>query len=549
MGEINASAQRGPERETTIIVPFTEYEWWLIRWADNAILCRVLVDHEGVPLPEEVQRYCTPEVYDQWVNTPPCVIGEHGVDFAQECPGLYFHFISSQQTEREMLIELPPPAVYVSLEGCSPVPPENLCPTIPNLLLTGEEPLPNEQITAIRGFIEANPFSCEASTCSIPLVPTNMEGVEVEFWGESSFGDTTERYKAEVRVIDTGVADQPGGGGWYVDVISSQWRGAALASCARTWQAFPPLGGPPEWLSTPSSPELLASDNALFYLAGRLISQELVDVSACPTGGLLPNGYADSCGLEKARPLVADWQNQFDTRILEVSMETSVPAHLMKNLFLQESQFWPGVFRVPNELGLGQITDNGAETILLWNKPFFNQFCPLVFTEDTCQRGYLRLPDSEKAMLRGALALQAKTDCPDCPTGIDLSNANLSVRFFADTLLANCEQVSQIVFNATARMAGEVSNYEDLWRLTIANYHAGPGCLSYAVFTSWQGDGVLTWDQVSENFTPACEGAVPYVDKITNVPLVSTLGEIQPTLTAPPATSAVTPTPAGTPYP
>jgi hypothetical protein len=247
-----------------------------------------------------------------------------------------------------------------------------------------------------------------------------------------------------------------------------------------------------------------------------LIAQGRVDASTCPTGGLQPNGYADACGLEKARPVVDEWQDRFDSRIVEVSKESGVPGQLMKNLFAQESQFWPGVFRVPYEFGLGQITDHGADTVLLWNETFFDQFCPLVLAEDSCEKGYLGLLADEKALLRGALAVTAKADCPECPQGIDLSNTNFSISLFANTLKANCAQVAQIVYNASAKAAGSTSSYEDLWRFTVANYHAGPGCVSYAIYMTWQLEQNLTWEGVARNFTPACQGVVPYVEKITD---------------------------------
>jgi hypothetical protein len=507
------AANGDPVRTTTITIPFTEYEWWLIRWSDNAIVCVLRIDHEGLPTAADVRTHCGQELYNQWIATPGCAIGAG--DSTVACQGLYMHLVTFQQKERQVLVELPPPAVYVNLEGCTPIPPENRCASIPNLLLIGDEPLPNERITAIRGFLNGAPFVCEGESCSIPLVPTPLEGVTVEFWAESSFGDESKRYTALVRVIDTGVTNVPGSAGWYVDVVSSQWSGAELASCVRIWKALPPVGTPPTWLSTPSSGELMASERPYFYLAGRLISQGVVIASECPNGGLLPNGYANTCGLELARPVVEEWQNQFDERIVQVAQETGIPAQLMKNLFAQESQFWPGVFRVPHEYGLGQITSNGADTILLWNRSFFEQFCPLIFAEDACARGYLRLPDQEKAILRGALALQAKADCPECPAGINLNNTVYSIQLFAHTLQANCEQVRQIVQNATQRSAGSVASYEDLWRLTIANYHAGPGCVSYAVHTAWGVSGRLTWEGISTRFTEPCQGVVPYVDKIT----------------------------------
>jgi hypothetical protein len=530
-GGIKAIAQ-SPNRATTLIVAYTEYEYWLLRWSDNEILCGILIDHEGLPTAEEVAKACGAEIAEEWSNTPPCSTSEKG-EAATRCNGFYLHLVSFEDKEREVVVELPPPAAWISLEGCQPAPPENRCSEIPNLLLTGEEPLPNETILSIEGILDGNPFLCEASACSLKLESTPPEGILLEFWANSSFGDATERYTAQVRVLDTGVSEAPGGSGWYVDVISSQWSGPPIASCALIWEAFPPAGPPPDWLATPEQNKLLASDAPYYYLAGRLIAQGLVAAAECPSGGLLPNGYADACGLEKASSFVTEWQNQFDARILAVAQETGVPAQLMKNLFAQESQFWPGIFRVPHEYGLGQITDNGADSILLWNRSFFKQFCPLVLAEDSCAGGYLKLSADNQALLRGALAVQAKADCSDCPTGIDLTNVDFSVSLFAETLKANCQQVGQLVFTATQQHAGVVSNYEDLWRFTIANYHAGPGCVSYALHTAWERSGVLTWEEVSQQFTETCQGVVPYVEKIAPLDIPgefnpSALPDIQP---------------------
>ncbi|HSF82524.1 MAG TPA: hypothetical protein VLA49_14915 [Anaerolineales bacterium] len=395
------------------------------------------------------------------------------------------------------------------------MPPENLCEKLPKLLLTGEEPLPNEQIIAIEGLYNNQPFACEGSSCAIPLRVTPKDGVVVEFTAKSSYGDTSRAFKAQVRVIESGVSPVPRGSGWYVDVLSSQWSGAQPASCSQTWGAFPPVGGLTGWLSTPDHSKLLSSNQPYYYLAGRLIAQGIVDASSCPTGGLQSNGYADACGLETAKPTLETWQNQFDARIVAVAKESGVPATLMKNLFAQESQFWPGMFRVPYEFGLGQITDNGADTILQWNPSLYDQICSLILAPDTCKRGYLHLKSDEQAMLRGALAAQARADCPGCQQGLDLTNVDFSVSLFANTLLANCEQVAQIVYNATGQIAGTVSSYEDLWRLTIANYHAGPGCLSYAVHMAWNlNRNKVLWDEVSTQFTAPCQGVIPYLEKI-----------------------------------
>ncbi len=498
-------------RQTTVVMTYTEYLWWVIRYADNALLCEVPIDHEGLPTLREVSQACGAQVADVWWHTPLCKPNKP----LERCEGVYLHLALTTPKEREVVITLPTPVVWLSLEGCAPKPPENFCQQIPSLLLQAEEPLPNERILAVQGTIDGDYFYCEGEVCLLPLRPTPLQGVTVEFWADSSYGDSSERFVAQVRVVDSGVSAAPGGAGWYVDVISPQWKGQTLVSCARIWEAFPPPGMPPQWLSTPEHFELLSTGAPYYYLAGRLISAGVVDASICPSGGLEPNGYANACGLEVARPLVEEWQNQFDARILEVANETGVPAQLLKNLFAHESQFWPGMYRVPFEFGLGQITDQGVDVVFLWNESFFRQFCPLVLSEEACARGYLKMGVDERALLRGALAVQAHADCLDCPLGIDLSNAYFSISLFANTLLANCAQVARTVYSATSQMAGRVATYEDLWRFTIANYHAGPGCVSFAIHRAWQMERALTWEAVAAHFTEPCQGAVPYVEEIT----------------------------------
>ncbi len=509
-GVFHVSADGSP-RQTKIVVPYTQYEWWLLDWETNSILCQILIDHEGLPTLDEVTKSCGSVLAATWEKTPLCKRG----NAAGNCDGVYLHLVSVQPMTKDVILEMPPSVVWIDLVGCTPIPPENRCPTIPSLRLVGEEPLPNEQIVSIEGVYNGVPFQCPGAECLLQLQPTPLQGVLIEFWANSSYGDTSERYTALVRVLDTGVSSVPSNSGWYVDVISTQWRGAPVASCARIWEAFPPAGPPRDWLTTPEYSELIASDQLYFYLAGRLIAEGQVDASDCPTSGLLPNGYADACGIEKARSLLIEWQNQFDMRIVEEAQKTGVPAQLMKNLFAQESQFWPGVFRVPYELGLGQITDKGTDSIFLWNPEFYYQFCPLVLSEDTCQSGYLSLTAEQKALLRGALASQAGVDCVECPAGVDLDKAQFSISLFAQSLVANCSQVNQTIYTATRLKSGQVARYEDLWRFTVANYHAGPGCLSYAIHSAWQGFYPLTWDDVSAYFTPACQGVVPYVNEIT----------------------------------
>ena len=505
-------------RQASIIITFTRYEWWLLRWSDNQILCHVYIDHEGLPTANEILTDCGGTIYTQWLATHPCTGLDQGFLPPSGCTGLYLYFIGSAPAEKEIKVNLPPSQVFVSLSGCNPIAPENLCPTIPKLHFEGDEPLPNEQITAIHVKMDDIETVCQGSTCDVQMRPTRLTGQTIEFWADSSFGDSSVIFTAMVRVIDSGVSTSITTGGWYVDVISSQWRGNEIATCAQVWKAFPPVGGTPPWLSTPEDSAFLATEEPYAYLAGRLIAQGVVNASSCSGGGLLSNGYADNCGLDLAMPEVIVWQNQFDDQIMTVAIDTKVPAQLLKNLFAQESQFWPGVFRKPNEFGLGQITDNGADALLIWNPSFFNQFCPLVLSEDQCANGYLKLDTTNQALLRGALATSANADCKDCAFGIDLTRVETSINLVAHTLLANCEQVAQIMYNATGKVAGEVSSYEELWKYTLANYHVGPGCLSYALYTSWTARAIMDWDHITTFLTEPCETVIPYVTQITTSP-------------------------------
>jgi hypothetical protein len=106
-------------------------------------------------------------------------------------------------------------------------------------------------------------------------------------------------------------------------------------------------------------------------------------------------------------------------------------------------------------------------------------------------------------------------DCSDCQTGIDLSHANLTINLFAQTLKANCVQTGQIISNHTGLTPGKVSIYEDLWKYTLVNYHAGPGCLSDAIKDVRKSNQPIHWANIANKLNTFCPGSVEYVDKVT----------------------------------
>lgn len=500
----------GPDRVATITVDATQYTWWMAYWKNNKTVCSIVIDHDGPPTLGDVYSNCDQTVYDTWSTQKPCINSA-----SRNCDGYYVYLVDTKPIKKQVAVKLPPAVVWLSLENCDAVSRSgtNICETTPILVLQGEEPLPNEHITRIEGTMNGIPFACDP-TCKLQLAPTDPTGVSLRFWAWSSYGDSSHIFTAQVRVASAN-AGNPDQASFYVDVLSSQWKGVKIASCAATWNTFPPVGGPPAWLSTPKDPSELNTEIPYNYLSANLILQGVVDAGMCPDGGLLPDGGANQCGQEAARGAVDQWQNQFDSLIMNTAETTGVPAQLLKNLFARESQFWPGVFRASADAGLGQLTPNGADTALVWNPSFFDQYCPLVLSGQACSKGYLNLEPADQELLRQALVSSVNATCENCPLGIDLSQASFSVGVFAHTLLASCEQTGQVIQNNTGQLPGAVASYEDLWKFTLVDYNAGAGCLGLAVNQAWSTEQKLTWDTVSSNFTDVCVPAKKYVDDIS----------------------------------
>ncbi len=512
----------GPKRSVLISTDYSIYEWHLRDWKNSDLVCQIYTESDALPDYSEVLYYCGQKVQKQWMETGACVYDDK-INKPEDCPGLYMHLMHVTPSKKDVEIMLPSAEVWISISGCEKTSQQNHCSQVPYLRLQATEPLPNEQIIQIVGRINNAGFTCPGAICDLPLSPTGMNGSLVEFWAESSYGDASPVFTAQVRVIPWGDFANPDGNPtdkptYYVDVLSSQWLGEGVSTCSTIWQAFLPVDGPPRWLRTPSTVEELYTTREYFLLAGLLIKQGVVDAKACPNGGLEANGAATPCGMDLARPHVKEWQNQFDAEIIRVATQSGVPAQMMKNIFSRESQFWPGIYDRVYEAGLGHLSEQGADTVLLWNPSFYSQFCPLILSEETCQRGFGNLDLDQQALLRGALVQQVNAQCTDCPAGIDLTQANFSISVFARSLLANCEQVGRILYNSTGRQAGQVASYEDLWKFTLVNYHAGPGCLANALQRTINYKEPLTWEKVYPNLEEGCRTGFDYVQDVASLP-------------------------------
>lgn len=514
-GSAASAPPPGPDRFKSVVVKYTSYTWFMVAYRKNDIVCKIVVDYEGKPDLKDVYIDCGDALTNEWVAQPPCM----NYDRPNNCKGYYIYLVSAESKQKDVAVELPPPVVWLDVSGCSPVTSlsTSICEYIPKLKLTAQEPLPGYEVSSIEGRLNGQGFSCPGDTCELDLQPTPPKGVLLEFWANSTYGDSSKKFTAQTRVTEASLGN-PDAPAWFVDVRSSQWTGVPSASCADTWQVFPPIGGTPQWLSTPSDASGLASSVPYNYLAANLIRRGLADVSACDDRGLLPDRRsASACGLDAAQGAVTAWQNRFDDLILQVARQTGVPAQMLKNLFARESQFWPGMVLPDGDTGLGQLTQNGADTALLWNPSFYQSFCPLVLSQQTCEEDYMSLEPEVQELLQQALVNSVDATCADCPLGIDLDRANYSVTVFAHTLMANCQQASQVIWNYSGRKMPDQLDitFEDMWKFTLVNYNAGGGCLADALQQTVDKKVALTWENVSQYLAPACRSAIRYVNDIS----------------------------------
>ena len=117
--------------------------------------------------------------------------------------------------------DLPEATVSGTLDGC--ILQNGWCVTPPHADISGSEPLAGQEIIAIEGTLNGQPFLCPAATCSVPLV----EGENaISFWALSSYGDSS-RMGMLLAYVDTrapGISGQAAGtvgeNGWFLSDVT-----------------------------------------------------------------------------------------------------------------------------------------------------------------------------------------------------------------------------------------------------------------------------------------------------------------------------------------
>jgi hypothetical protein len=267
----------------------------------------------------------------------------------------------------------------------------------------------------------------------------------------------------------------------------------------------------PDSLQTEVETDDLHTDKRYDLLAGHLLFSGFVDGSQCAGWGLNGDGSPNGCGVAISETAVTEWQNQFDEAIINASQALQLSPRLLKAVIAVETQFWPGSDWGKGEIGLGQLTDAGADMVLTWRPGVYQNTCSQVYTNETCQSAYVDLDPWQQAAVRGKLLQAADATCATCKGGVDLEQARQSISLLAETIAGSCRQSAYLVRRFSRDFPAQILSYEDFMRLVLANYHVGSGCLipSLKVVGSES-----SWKTISANFPTGCSSGTEYIRRI-----------------------------------
>lgn len=159
-----------------------------------------------------------------------------------------------------------------------------------------------------------------------------------------------------------------------------------------------------------------------------------------------------------------DWQNRFDDSIRAAADAADIPAALLKTMLAAESQFWPLWTGDAGEIGMIQLTWDGADTVLRYSPDLFTRYCPRAIYPTRCAAGYDLLAGWEKSRVQTELINDLRVEGTPLQASVMAANDLLTyariVRAYACYTLT--------LYPSTP----------DLWTATAVVYNAGPLCLS-----------------------------------------------------------------------
>ncbi len=503
------------------------HKWGLIYWSDNAVACYIYLDSDATkPTSTDILAQCGETIYWLWYNTSACQ-----QKYSSNCDGVYLfdygldYTVITTTEYRPILINAD--VTCISLDGIN----KSICDGQPRIHFRAVDTMSGAWVKSIEihtsdnlsesnseGILQSwlnfggssDDLICSGDYCNMVVPNTGTGSIFVEYWANSTIGDASTRH---FLTIQSNPEPQPSKS-WQISLVGDQFSDSPLANTtalSMDWLSLPP-STLPDFLTTPNNPQELTSKKDYYYLAGMIIRNGLVKVKDCQGAGLEANGItANECGLLKAKPYMKEWQNIFDLGIYQTASRYRLPPRLIKSIFSRESQFFPDYSRT--EFGLGQITDNGADTLLMYDTDLYKYYCSKALNYATCNMGYTSLSNECQAMLRGLVLNDADSSCQTCVNNIDINKANASIDIFARLLIANGRQIGRIIERDLNKKPGQVSSYVDLWKFTLLAYNAGAGCFEQALLKSPLNQSII-WDDFKTRISTGCMSGVNYAESI-----------------------------------
>ncbi|MCB2179915.1 hypothetical protein KQH54_02205 [bacterium] len=460
---------------------------WVLTYPQNANeACHIYMTNDLAPEDEDILGYCGLATYADWVAQQTC-----NDSTGDGCTGVELSYVGGVNQKLETNVKLPGPLAYVEISNCGAW---GICTEKPMLNFGGLEPLHSQHIEKLYVIYETGEvLQCTQVPCSIELPTTTSNGIKIFYYATSSYGDRSLTGTFYMRNISNYQ------GGYLFQILGDPFWNSIPAAAAQ-WEFFPLLDSIQRpWLEDVSTVEDLATTEDYSLLAGKLILRGSVSASQCADGGLLQNGAASACGVSAAKDLVTNQQNRFDAQILQAAAVSRIPPRLLKGVIGQESQFWDG-WVIKGEYGYGMMTENGADMLLTWNLGYYLDLCLPIYGGDGCAWGYTNLADYPQAYLRG-LALQNV-------------GTNREFEVIGQTLAAATGQTGQLIRNITGKMPGNVVSYDELWKISLAVYHGGAGCVGEAIKGAWAAEEEMTWANISEYLQGSCQAVADYPSRV-----------------------------------
>lgn len=471
--------------------------WHLASWSTTETVCTLWMPTDATPDNKEILNQCGVAIYEEWLTSPPC---ENPYAERSKCTGLYLRKIGEYKTEPNpdssaLSAEQEIPfRIQIDLLDCDPM---TLCPSRPEIQISLISDRPAELTGKMYVRMGSEEFVCEDKTCLVQLKPTDDQGLWFYYWLISPDGTSA----VQERFLYRAVPEQNGSGSYYFDMIHSAFP-QFIYPGSDVWFVFPPLGGTSarEYKNPDSVGELYTS-RSYDLLCRHLIWTGEVDTDHCIGNGLIDGGPVNLCGEAACAFKMLDVQNQYDELILKAGKQHHISTRLLKGLIAQESQFVP-VSNIQNEFGLGKISWLGFDLLLRQNQPYFDNVCSGIFTmqPERCSYGFEHMAEEDQDILLGCLYKKIGT-CEE----IDM---------IAATVKASLNQVMNMIANISMFSLSDISDYESLWKFTVANYYVGSGCLLPALRYTYAKGFPLKWEYVQYNFRSDCMRAVEYVEKV-----------------------------------